>query len=467
MSGGRLRYDESTFLGSRTRLASWVGRPLRRFMEIEAAGGVVMLIATVVALTWANSPWQASYLALWATEIHVEIGGWVLGGGHHFTVGAVVNDALMAVFFFVVGMEIKRELVAGQLRDRRAAVLPAMAAVGGMVVPALVFVAFNLGGEGMNGWGIPMATDIAFAVGVLSLLGSRVPRTLKIFLLTLAIVDDIGAIVVIALFYTEQVSFGWLLVASSLLVAVRVLQRLRVWYVSVYVAVAIPLWVAMFESGVHATIAGVALGLLTPARPLVSLTEARPVVDWLQHKDSLQVVDVRYASWKLRETVSVAERLENALHPVTGFVIIPVFALANAGVVLSREAVSDAMSSPVTLGVALGLVGGKSLGVFGAAWLGSRSRFASRPPELTDLRLLGVSMVAGIGFTVALFVAGLAFETGSTLTADAKIGILAGSAVAAVLGALVLFRAKDAPRSGPSAGSRGSSTRGPEPVTVG
>ncbi|MCB1188772.1 Na+/H+ antiporter NhaA, partial [bacterium] len=177
---------------------------------------------------------------------HLEIGSYVLGGGHHFTIGAFVNDALMAVFFFVVGVEIKRELVAGQLRDPRAAALPAMAALGGMVVPALIFFAFNAGGEGANGWGIPMATDIAFAVGVVSLLGNRVSRTLKIFLLTLAIVDDIGAILVIALFYTDHVSFGWLLVAAALLVAVWVLQRLRVWYIPVYVAIAIPLWVAMF-----------------------------------------------------------------------------------------------------------------------------------------------------------------------------------------------------------------------------
>ena len=260
---GGIDTNRYTWLGSDRLLARLVGRPVARFLHIEAAGGILLLGATVIALVWANSPWSESYEELWTTVLTVEIGGHGISEDlRHW-----VNDALMAVFFFVVGLEIKRELVVGQLSTLRDAALPAVAAVGGMVVPALVYLAFNASGDGRDGWGIPMATDIAFAVGVLTLLGSRAPAALRVMLLGLAIADDIGAIVVIAVFYTDDLDARAMALAGVGLVAVVLLVRGRVWYAPVYLALGVAVWVAVFNSGVHATIAGVALGLLAPARP--------------------------------------------------------------------------------------------------------------------------------------------------------------------------------------------------------
>jgi NhaA family Na+:H+ antiporter len=441
MSSAHAPISELTFLGQEHRLSRWVGRPLQRFMEIEAAAGGLLVLAAVAALVWANSPWGGSYSSLWETPLEFQIGGYHMGGGHHLTIGAMVNDALMALFFFVAGLEIKRELVSGQLRDPRAAALPALAALGGMIVPACIFFALNAGGEHGQGWGIPMATDIAFAVGVVALLGKRVPHSLKIFLLTLAVVDDIGAILVIAFFYSESPRFGWLAAAAAAVVVVLAMRRLKVWYMPTYIGVGCFLWLAMFESGIHATIAGVILGLLTPAKPVQSAADARRWAQWLREKDDeIFPVDVRFAAFHMRESTSVAERLVTALHPFTSFVILPIFALANAGVALSGDAISEAATSSVTLGVALGLVAGKTIGVFLFTWLGSKTPFATMPADLRLGQVLGMAMVAGVGFTVALFVAGLAFDD-AVATADAKVGILAGSFSAAILGAAVLARA--------------------------
>ncbi|MGH8973518.1 MAG: Na+/H+ antiporter NhaA [Acidimicrobiia bacterium] len=391
------RRDRAPWIDSQRALA----RAVRRFIELEVAGGIALLAATLAALAWANSPWQDGYQSFWSTRFVVDAGPFHLDETLH----AVVNDGLMTVFFFVVGLEIKRELVTGELRDPRAVGLPVFAALGGMLVPAALYGFLNAGGPGSAGWGIPMATDIAFALGVLALLGDRVPSSLKVFLLTLAIVDDVGAIVVIAAFYSAGLSWAWLGSAAVGLVAVAGLRRLRVWYLPVYVVIGTAVWFATHESGVHATIAGVALGLLTPARPL------RP-----------------------REEVPVTERLENTLHPWTTFVIVPLFALANAGVPVSAGALADTVTSAVGGGIILGLVVGKTLGVSAASWLAVRLGAGRLPEDVAWRQLVAVAAVAGIGFTVSLFIAGLAFDD-PALRETATLAVLVASAVAALLGA--------------------------------
>jgi NhaA family Na+:H+ antiporter len=377
-----------------------LSQSLRRFLELESAGGIVLLAATAAALLWANSPWKAGYDTLWDTRVVVDV-GWL-----HFSesLRAVVNDGLMTVFFFVVGLEIKRELVAGELREPQAVGLPVLAALGGMVVPAAIYAAFNAGGPGSAGWGVPMATDIAFAVGVVALLGDRIPGPLRLYLLTLAIVDDIGAILVIAAFYSAGLSWPWLGAAAGGLCAVVALRRLRVWYPPVYIVIGAAVWFAMHESGVHATIAGVALGLLTPARP------------------------------RQPARASVAERLESALHPWTSFGVVPLFALANAGVMVSAGALADTFTSGVGGGIMLGLVLGKPLGITAASWLAVRLGLGRLPEGVSWRQLIAVAAVAGIGFTVSLFIAGLAFDD-AELRDMATLAILVASVLAALLGA--------------------------------
>ena len=376
---------------------------LAEFAHDEAAGAVVLVVATLVGLAWANLA-TASYQGFWGREVRVDLIGVHVGE----TYAEVVNDGLMAIFFFVVGLEIKRELVVGELRDRRAAALPFFAAVGGMVVPALLFLVVNAGdAAARRGWAIPMATDIAFVMGVIALLGRRVPPPLRLFLLTLAIVDDIGAIVVIAVFYTDQLAVGWLAGALVLVGVIVALRRLGVRAIWPYVLVGLPMWFCVLESGVHATIAGVALGLLTPARPVGGR--------------------------------SVLEELEHAFHPVSAFVVVPIFAVANTGIVLSRGSVSDALGSTLAWGVVLGLVVGKPIGIT-AATLGGRALKLGRLPAGLELRhVIGGGMVAGIGFTVSLFVTDLSFGAGPTGDV-AKLAILVASVVAAGLGSAVLVR---------------------------
>ena len=434
MAGSDPLLKRPTFAGSDHGLAKFVARPVLRFVDREVAGGVLLLLATTAALIWANSTWADGYHSFWHAEIELVVGPWHLP---HLSVGHFVNDALMALFFFVVGLEIKRELVTGDLRSFRAAALPAIGALGGMVVPAALYFALNTAGEASRGWGITMATDIAFAVGIVALLGARVSPKIKLFLLTLAIVDDIGAIVVIAIFYTSDLSLSWLLIALAGLVGVWLLQRLRVWAIPVYAALGIFIWYATLESGVHATIAGVALGLLTPARPLLNQRDAQQIVDALPSDAS--VAEVRHVSFLAQESVPLTERLENMLHPFTAFLIIPIFALANAGIELSGDKISDAASSNVTLGIVLGLVVGKPLGITLFAWVATRFGFPL-PEGVHWPQFIGMGFAAGIGFTVSIFVAGLAFES-SAVTDLAKIGILIASFVAAVL-ALLLMRFK-------------------------
>ncbi|MYA75922.1 MAG: Na+/H+ antiporter NhaA [Acidimicrobiaceae bacterium] len=419
------------------RFVEALGRPLRKFLRIQAAGGILLLGATVCALIWANSAYSDVYHEILETHISIEIGSHVL---LDLPIEAWINDALMAIFFFVVGLEIKREFVVGTLRDPRAAALPAIAAIGGMVVPAGIYFFFNPSGMGADGWGIPMATDIAFAVGVVSLLGNRVPSVMKVFLLTLAIVDDIGAIAVIAIFYTSDLSIGWLLAAVAAIFVVIGMRRAGISWTPAYVVVGFFMWFAVHDSGIHATIAGVILGLLAPARPLNEVQpDEEPVLSALRGDANAMVV--RRANVELKDQVSVVERLEDLLHPVSSFLIIPIFALANAGIELSTETISDAATSPVTIGIAFGLVFGKLIGVTLATWLSVKSGLTSLPPSTTWTHVVGLAATAGIGFTVSLFIAGLAFS--DPLLTEAKIGIVGASLVAAVIGSSILLRAKE------------------------
>ncbi len=369
------------------------------FVAIEVLGGVVLLAATVVALVWANLS-LSTYEHVWSTQLTVGIGEFSLTE----SLQQWVNDGLMTVFFFVVGLEIKREVVRGELRDPRTASLPVIAAIGGMAVPALLYLACTAGGVGSDGWGIPMATDIAFAVALLAIVGSRVPPNLKLFLLTLAIVDDVGAIAVIVLFYSGSVSGTWLLGALGAIVVIVILQRLSIWHALMYVVPAAILWICVLESGVHATIAGVALGLLTPARPV----------------GGRQVI----------------EPLEARLHPWSSLVIVPLFALANAGVFLGGDSIQRAAGSTIAWGIVLGLVVGKPLGIFAATVLALRLRLGRLPDGVRRAHVLAAGAAAGIGFTVSLFVANLAFS-GSHLT-EAKVAILIASVVSGTVGVILL-----------------------------
>lgn len=429
--------EPPTWISSDRPLARYVGRPVARFLHIEASGGLLLLAATVVALVWANSPWSGAYESLWQTDIGLEVGSFTL----REDLGHWVNDGLMALFFFVVGLEIKYELVRGQLSSARDAALPAIGALGGMIVPAALFVAFNAGGPGADGWGIPMATDIAFAIGVLALLGDRVPSSLKVLLLGLAIADDIGAIVVIALFYTEQINVVWLAGAFAGSALIMGMRRVRVWYSPVYVVAGLVVWLCTLESGIHATIAGVALGLLTPARPLMPELEADQIADQLSSDSDVTAAEVRTLGFALRESVSPAERLATALHPWTSYVIIPVFALANAGVALSPEALRDAAGSSVTAGIVVGLVLGKLIGITTFMWLAVRLGAGRLPDEVRWRHVAGMAIIAGIGFTVSIFISGLAYAD-AEVTDQAKIGVLVASALAAVIGSVVLLSAQ-------------------------
>ena len=420
-------------------------QPFKRFTQIEAGSGIVLLVAAAVALVWANSSYADSYFHLFE-ELIVEF---QFGPIHlEESFGHMVNDGLMAIFFFVVGLEIKRELVLGELRDPKVAALPVMAALGGMVVPASIYVALASGTPGAgSGWGIPMATDIAFAVGVLSLLGRRVPAAGKLFILALAIADDVGAILVIAIFYTSDLSFVWLIGAVAGLGVVTLAQRVGVRSLAFYWPVAIAIWFALLESGVHATLAGVALGLLTPARPLYSPEEldrrARQILDMYPLGDTVE--DREHADHEAmllteisRESVSPLARLEHKMLPWSSFVVIPLFALANAGVSFAGTDVADLITHPVSLGVGLGLLFGKPIGITLFTWLAVRLGIGRMPVGTRWPHIIGLGLVAGIGFTVALFVTALAFDD-PRLGDIAKVGIFAGSIIAAILGAVILL----------------------------
>ncbi len=383
------------------RVLSAVGT-LREFIDVEVGGGLVLLAGAVVALVWANLGEPGQYEGVWRTHLRLGAGPVALD----LELRHWINDLLMALFFFVVGLEIKRELVDGELQGARRAALPASAALGGMLAPALIYLALNPGGAAARGWGIPMATDIAFAVGVLALFGKRIPLGLKVFLLSLAIVDDIGAIAIIAVFYSGDIGLGPLLLAAACVAAFAVSWRVRSpLRRPLLLVLAAAAWAALYTSGVHATIAGVALGLCVPAGP-----EPDP---------------------------SPAEHLEHVLHSWTSFGIVPLFALANAGVVLPAGGLAAALGQPVALGVVAGLVVGKLLGISLASYLAVRTGLAVLPSGVGWGSIVGVAALGGIGFTVSLFITELAF-TDRALADAAKVGVLAGSVLAAALGCLLL-----------------------------
>ncbi|MFN7939412.1 MAG: Na+/H+ antiporter NhaA [Bryobacteraceae bacterium] len=422
-------------------------RPFQEFFARESSGGILLLLCTVAALIWANSPWAHLYTALWHTPFHIGLGSYEFNRELHFW----VNDALMAVFFFVVGLEIKRELLVGELASLRQAALPILAAFGGVVVPALLYSALNAGGPGARGWGIPMATDIAFAIGVMALLGRRVPLGLKVFLTALAIVDDIAAVLVIAVFYTSDLSWGALAAAGVCLLVALAANRLGVRHPMPYALIGVVLWMTVLQSGVHSTIAGVLLALMIPSRTAIHQTQflqhSRALLDHFQKAAEtepfhiLNDVEQQTAIEALEDACEKMQpplhHLEHGLHPWVTFVIMPLFALANAGVSISGE-LGRIVTQPITLGVMLGLVFGKTIGVTLASWLAVKTGLAALPENVTWRHVHGAAWLAGIGFTMSLFMAGLAFTSEAQLTA-AKLGILIASLCAGIIGSAILL----------------------------
>ncbi|MCB0857177.1 MAG: Na+/H+ antiporter NhaA [Solirubrobacterales bacterium] len=379
--------------------------PLTDFLDDEVLGGVVLLAAAITALVWSNSPWSDSYFDLWGSYLNLDLGAISI----NLDLQHWINDLLMAVFFFVVGAEIKRELVSGELKNRNDAAIPVIAAIGGVALPAILYTLIA-SGPAVDGWAIPAATDIAFAVGVLALLGDRVSNGVRVFLLTVAIVDDIIAIVIIAIFYGDGFSIGWAAFAAAGLLAVVLFQRLGVWRIWPYVPLAAIVWLGTYESGVHATIAGVALGLLVPARPF-------------RGRD-------------------IHSKLEHMFHPVSAYFVVPLFALANAGIYLRDGVLGDALSSEITWAVIAGLVVGKTVGISVSALLALRFGSGTLPEGMKRVQVWGVASLGGIGFTVSLFITDLAF-TDLSLVDGAKVGIFIGSIASAILGTILLLKTRD------------------------
>jgi NhaA family Na+:H+ antiporter len=440
------------FLRPQRRLIDRLASPLAEFMRIEAAGGILLLAATVIALVWANSPWSQTYHDLWHTHLRFELGPLLLDE----TLAHWVNDGLMVIFFFVVGLEIKRELLVGELNSPRKAALPIAAAVGGMAAPAIIFVLVNLGTDAVSGWAIPSATDIAFALGVMALLGKRVPVQLKVFLMAVAIVDDIGAVLIIAIFYTHDLSITALGIAGIIFVLLVVASALHVRWPALYIILGLALWLAVLQSGVHATIAGVLLAATIPTRVRIQgadfVSFARRAVDEFEQaggnaNDIMSNPQRQHWVHGLERGIGHVHtpllRMEHALHPWVSFLIMPVFALANAGVELSGDLTAIAMSR-VSLGIALGLVLGKQIGIVSCAWLATKTGLAPMPEGITWKQIYATSWLAGIGFTMSLFIAYLGFGEGELLVMS-KMGVLGGSLICGVVGFLLLRAATSSP----------------------
>ena len=419
-----------------------VSAPFEHFLHAQATTGIILMFMTVFALVLANTPFAETYAHFFHTKVDLTVGSWELSHTiHHW-----INDGLMAIFFFIIGLEIKREIMVGELSNIKVAILPILAAIGGMVMPALIYFGFNYGGEGAGGWGIPMATDIAFAISALVLLGKRVSPALVTFLVALAIVDDLGAVIVIAIFYTEQIQFLPLGLAGVSFLIMIVLNRVGIHMILPYFIVGLFMWFFMLESGVHATIAGVIAALSIPSRPkqapknftkhtkdLLDQYDSYPVCEdhrihekqkaiLLNIKDSIDAVD------------SPAARLEHDLHLPVALLVIPLFALANAGIAIDFSSIGETIVTPVSMGVMAGLMLGKVLGIFGVAWLAIKLGIAKLPEGSTMSQVFGVAFLGGIGFTMSIFVADLAFVGNETLIFQAKVGILAASLFAGVFG---------------------------------
>ena len=422
-----------------------ITHPVRRLLHKAPAAGLVLLACAAIAMVWANSPFSHSYHALWETPVALGVGGWSAALSLH----QVINDGLMAVFFFLVGLEIKREVLVGELASVRKAALPVAAAMGGMIVPALLFLALNPGGPATRGWGIPMATDIAFALGVLALLGDRFPPALRVFLSALAIADDLGAVLVIALFYTASVSWSALGAVAGLLVLSLAANAIGVRAAWAYALIGIALWAAVLLSGVHATVAGVLLAMTIPSRTVINeevlLRAARTALqqfdDACAPNTTMLSNSVHQAALRRLEVLSEKAlpplaRLEHGLHGIVMFGIMPLFALANAGVELGGG--GAALGSTVALGVMAGLVIGKPVGITLASWLAVRSGIAALPSGINWRTLGGAALLGGIGFTMSLFIAGLAFGGSEELLTSAKLGTLVASVIAGVAGWSIL-----------------------------
>lgn len=423
---------------SKRRPIDTVIRPFQEFASLETSGGLILIATTVLALLWANSPWSASYFEIFRkTYFTIGIGAAKISK----PLLLWINDGLMAVFFLLVGLEIKREILTGELASLRKATLPIAAAIGGMVIPALIYASFNFHGEGAAGWGIPMATDIAFALGVISLAGKGIPTKLKVFLVAFAIVDDLGAVLVIALFYTESIQLTALAIGLAGLLLALLIGRLGVRSLVPFMLLGIPIWVAFLISGLHATIAGVLLAMTIPHRallPSAGIGEAgEKLINAYRTTERDGDEEGRHSVLTslhhlAKQTQSPLVRLEHGLHPLVTWIILPLFALSNAGVSFSSTG-SGALATPVGLGILFGLFLGKQVGVFGAAWLSVRLKIAEKPAGVSWRHLYGAGLLGGIGFTMSLFIGGLAFGEG-TLLETAKFAILVASLISGILG---------------------------------
>jgi NhaA family Na+:H+ antiporter len=419
--------------------------PIQEFMHAETSGGIVLIICTVIALAWANSPFADSYHHLWHTYLSINIGGYELKHSlHHW-----INDGLMVIFFFVVGLEIKRELLVGELSSIKKAALPVAGALGGMIIPALIYFYFNSGKEGAAGWGIPMATDIAFVVGIMALLGPKFPFPLKIFILALAIVDDIGAVLVIAIFYTADISLYALFIAALILIILIVLNRLGVRSLIVYSVAGIALWLVFLKSGVHATVAGVLLAFTIPASSRINTKifskEQKEIINKfenagddgenvLTNEERLTLIQAMESNCE--KILTPLQKFEHLLHPWVAFLIMPIFALANAGVTIG-SGFTEALFNPISIGIILGLFLGKQLGIFGFSYLAIKLGLASKPSGVNFDKMYGAGILAGIGFTMSLFIANLAFPTENLLNV-AKVGVLTASLISGVVGFIIV-----------------------------
>jgi Na+:H+ antiporter, NhaA family len=422
--------DATRRFAGTTAWARQVAQPVRSFLETEAGSAVILLAAAATALVWANV--GGSYEELWTTKLSVALGGARL----EMDLRHWVNDGLMVLFFLSVGLEISRETTLGELRGVRALVAPALGALGGLVVPAGLYLLFTAGGPGAVAWGVPISTDTAVLLGVLALVGPRCPDQLRVFLLALAIVDDIGAVLAIALFYTDEVDVVALLLAVGLFAALLGLRFVHFWRTPVYVAIGVAMWLAVLRSGVHPSVVGVAMGLLVNAYAPRRYDIARVQVTGRSFLVDPTPDRAAAAQAAVTEAVSPNERLQLRIQPWSSYVIVPLFVLANAGVLLTAETLRVAGTSPITWGIVAGLVVGKPIGVIVGTWLALKTRLGAVPDTLRWGQLVGGAALSGIGFTVALFVTELALDD-PVLVAEAKIGILAGSVLAAVVGWLI------------------------------
>ena len=418
--------------------------PFQRFLKIEASGGILLMAFTLIALVWANSPWSESYHHFWETNLSLRFGDFSLSKSlHHW-----INDGLMAIFFFFVGLEIKREMIAGELSSAKQASLPIAAALGGMLLPALIFIFVNKNPETEGGWGIPMATDIAFSLGVLSLLGKRVPLSLKVFLVAFAIVDDIGAVIVIALFYSANINWMYLIIGIALFIVLLIMNKMDIRYIPAYMVAGWVIWYMFLNSGIHPTIAGMLIAFSIPLNRKIDVGTFRNSMDknlevfcpadcpnriTLSHE---QLTSIDIMETELDRVQSPVQSLEHTLHHFVTFIVMPAFALANAGVIIESAGIMSVFSS-LSGTIELSLVLGKVLGIFLFTWLSVKLGIGALPASVKWIHIAGLGLLGGMGFTMSLFIANLAF-TNELLLNPAKIGILVGSLIAGIIGYIVL-----------------------------